>query len=379
MSVASFPPIDGRVFATSIRTSPMMRAQHSLNQELTEDHRIAQAHGRQYLLPVFDPPADAPSPLDPSVGNLLCGRFCREHKLVPIASEEHFIDIAVTAPESLLLSETIQALTGRHMRPMFAPLNVVERLLATLYPDDHETIDSSEFKPMDSGTLETVKSSETESHSPTNVRIGTRPNRYLSDLLNSAICSGATSLYFDVINATPRVRWRVNGQLKDHDAPSTIELYDAILDQIKRLAKTDMEGSKVSASGAFNLRRDGLCVNAIAHVLRTPSGEQLVLKLRDSLTKQLDLSSIGLSISQQRELQTAFQRSHGLYLFVGPSRSGRTSTQYACLNGINPPGSIQCTIENRISQTIPGALQLSMQGQSPSDWSDTFSACGVRP
>ena len=134
------------------------------------------------------------------------------------------------------------------MRPMFAPLNVVERLLATLYPDDHETIDSSEFKPMDSGTLETVKSSETESHSPTNVRIGTRPNRYLSDLLNSAICSGATSLYFDVINATPRVRWRVNGQLKDHDVPSTIELYDAILDQIKRLAKTDMEGSKVSAS-----------------------------------------------------------------------------------------------------------------------------------
>ena len=194
-------------------------------------------------------------------------------------------------------------------------------------------------------------------------------------MLNSAIRGGASSLYFDVIDSEPRVRWRVNGQLQDHEAPTTIELYNAMIDQIKRLAKIDNQASKLSASGSFNLRRDGLCVNAITHVLQTQSGEQLVLKLRDSQTKPLDLSSIGLSLAQQRELQSSLKHSHGLYLFVGPSRSGQTTTQYACLNGINAPGLIRCTIENRISQTIAGALQLSMQGESQRGWSDAFDAC----
>ncbi len=378
MSVASFPFVDRPVFAESARDSLVMGVHRSLEDSANgsaEEQRLAQSYGRHYRLPVFDPPADAPSPVDPSVGDLLCSRFCREHKLVPIATEADFIDIAVASPESLLLSEIIQEKTGRHMRPMFSPLSVVERLLATLYSDDEHAIDSSEFKPIDSGALDTAQLAKTNQGSSANVRVGTRPNRYLSDMLNSAIRSGASSLYFDIVDKTPRVRWRVNGELKDHDAPTTIELYDAMIDQVKRLAKIDNQTSKLTASGSFNLRRDGLCVNAIANVLQTQSGEQIVLKLRDSLTKQMDLSSIGLSIAQQRELQSSLQHSHGLILFVGPSRSGQTTTQYACLNGINALGLIRCTIENRISQTIPGALQLSMHAESQRGWSDAFDAC----
>ena len=378
MSVASFPSVDHSVFSEPAQDSLVMVVQRRVedsDQELAEEQRIAQSHGRHYLLPVFDPPSDAPSPIDPSVGDLLCGQFCREHKLVPIATEAHFIDIAVTSPESLLLSEIIQEKTGRHMRPMFAPSSVVERLLSTLYPVHDQAIDSSEFKPIDSCALTTGKSVKSAQPSTANERIGTRPNRYLSDMLNSAIRGGASSLYFDVIDSEPRVRWRVNGQLQDHDAPTTIELYNAMIDQIKRLAKIDNQASKLSASGAFNLRRDGLCVNAIANILQTQSGEQLVLKLRDSQTKPLDLSSIGLSVAQQREFQSALKHSHGLYLFVGPSRSGHTTTQYACMNEINTFGLVCCTIENRISQTIAGALQLSMQGESQRGWSDAFDAC----
>jgi type IV pilus assembly protein PilB len=379
MPVTSFPSTNNQFFPSAMGGSQPSKEQGISDYEWSEEHRIAHAHGRQYLLPVFDPPSDVPAPIDPSVSSLLCGQFCKAHKLVPVAQEEHFIDIAVTSPESLLLSEKIQQKTGRHMRPMFSPLHVVERLLETMYPSDDETIDSSEFKPLDADTsatgLETSVPQKTASQSPKNPRVGTRPNRYLSDMLNSAISGGATAIYFDVVRGTPRVRWRVNSQLIEHDAPTTIELYDAMIGQIKRLAKIDSQQTLLSESSAFNLRRDGLSMQAIANILRTESGEQLVLKLRDSVSNPLELSSIGLTVSQQRELQNVLQRTHGLYLFVGPSHSGRTTTQYACMNSIDTPGLIRCTIESRIAQAIAGAMQLTVDHDSHNGWSDSFDAC----
>lgn len=388
MPVTSFPPLNGSIFPPTLPDSRYALAQPDTldpDQQLAEERCIAQAHGNHYLLPVFDPPSDVPLPVDPSVGELLGRQFCSEHKLAPIATEGHFIDIAVSSPESLLLSETIQTQTGRHMRPMFAPLSVVERLLVTLYPSAPEWIDSSEFKPLDdnpttgahstTGALKNDGALAKDDSFAASQRVAARPNRYLSEMLNSAIRAGAGSLHFDVVDEVPRVRWRVNGRLSEQDAPTSLELYAAMIQQIKRLAKIDSSTGTLAASGAFNLRRDGLCVHATANLMRSASGEQLVVKLHDNLKQPLDLSSIGLSVAQQRELRSALQRPHGLFLVVGTPHSGRTMTQYACLHAHAAPGQVYCTIEDRISQTIAGALQLSMHDLASNDWCTAFDAC----
>ncbi len=341
-----------------------------IDRGLADEHAIAQAYGKHYLLPVFDPPSDTPPPIDPTVGQLLERTFCEENQLAPLATDGNFIDVAVFRPESLLLSEKIQTQTERHMRPMFAPLSVVQRMLSTLYPGTVEENDSEQPAGAPESTQRSPRLAAVAKRTS-----DSRPNRYLSDLLNRAIRGGVSAIYFDLLAGVPRIRFRQQDKLVHFDTPSTSELYEAMLGQIKRIAKIDARSSSLAMSGSINLRRDGLCVDAAVHTLRTHDGEQLVIKLHEGVAVPRELSALGLSLAQQREVLTAIRRVHGMMLVVGPARSGRTTTQYACLNQINDINLIRCTIERRVQETIPGAIQLSILDHTHRDGARCFDAC----
>ncbi len=334
---------------------------------LADEHKIAQAYGNHYLLPVFDPPSDAPPPIDPCVGQLLPKEFCREYKIAPLATEGDFLDVAVFTPESLLLSEKIQSLTGRHMRPMFAPLSVMNRLLATLYPE-HESVPAIVCVLPPPTLLPIPPSLEDPSKRP-------RPNRYLSDLFNRAIRTGVSRIYFVKPLGRPRVRFRSQERLLQCDSPQTLALYEAMIGQIKRIAKMDADSDAVSASGRINLRRDGVCVDADVHCLSTREGEQLVIKLNQATIEPRELSELGFTDSQQSELVAALRRPRGMTLILGPAQSGRSTTQHACLEQLDSTDLIRCAIRTGNQDTWPGVIQLSSLADfGMGDW-QCFDAC----
>src|SRR6056297_1577706 len=51
---------------------------------LANESQIAAAYAEHYLLPLFDPPADQPSPVDLSVAEWLPATLCRKHMVAPI-------------------------------------------------------------------------------------------------------------------------------------------------------------------------------------------------------------------------------------------------------------------------------------------------------
>ena len=52
---------------------------------LATEELIATAYANHYLMPVFDPPADAPPPVDPEIANILPSRLCRDHLIAPLS------------------------------------------------------------------------------------------------------------------------------------------------------------------------------------------------------------------------------------------------------------------------------------------------------
>ena len=104
---------------------------------LADERQIAEAYADHYLLPLFDPPDDSPPPVDPAIAAVLPSRLCRDHLIAPLSDDGQTLEIAIFAPDSLLLADEIKLLTGRQMRPLFAPLSVIERLLARLVRRGH--------------------------------------------------------------------------------------------------------------------------------------------------------------------------------------------------------------------------------------------------
>lgn len=103
---------------------------------LADEHQIARAYSEHYLLPIFDPPPEETPPVDFQVASLLPARLCREHLIAPLADDGTTLDVAIFSPDSLWLAEDLRLLCGRHMRPLFTPLSVIEKLLNLLYEDD---------------------------------------------------------------------------------------------------------------------------------------------------------------------------------------------------------------------------------------------------
>ena len=74
-----------------------------------------------------------------SLAGVLPEKLCREHMLVPVEIRDDTLDVAFATFEDMLMVDELQLLTGMNIRPMMAPLSVVEKALDTLYPGDpHE-------------------------------------------------------------------------------------------------------------------------------------------------------------------------------------------------------------------------------------------------
>ncbi|WP_164103006.1 GspE/PulE family protein [Candidatus Laterigemmans baculatus] len=101
---------------------------------LADEHQIARAYSDHYLLPIFDPPPEEAPPVDRQVASLLPAQLCREHRIAPLADDGTTLDVAIFSPDSLWLADDLRLLCGRHMRPFFTPLSVIEKLLHLLYP-----------------------------------------------------------------------------------------------------------------------------------------------------------------------------------------------------------------------------------------------------
>ena len=95
---------------------------------------IAAAYADYYLIPLFDPDKGK-QVVDPDFARLFPERLCRDHLIAPVTLHDGILDVIFFTPNELLIVEELQLLTGLEIRPLFAPLSVVEGILGSLYDD----------------------------------------------------------------------------------------------------------------------------------------------------------------------------------------------------------------------------------------------------
>ncbi|MFG0254588.1 MAG: ATPase, T2SS/T4P/T4SS family [Rhodopirellula sp. JB053] len=100
---------------------------------LTDESKLASVYASHYLLPLFEPPAGLTIPVDHRLKRYLPAEFCEQHELVPLAVQDHSLEVAIASPSALLLADDIRRLSGLQMRPLFARATVVRSARQKLY------------------------------------------------------------------------------------------------------------------------------------------------------------------------------------------------------------------------------------------------------
>lgn len=184
---------------------------------------------------------------------------------------------------------------------------------------------------------------------------------YLQQLIEEAESLRASDIHFEPYEQAYRVRFRVDGQLREVGAPPLM-VKDRIASRLKVLSRLDIAEKRIPQDGRIKLpiRQTGL-LDLRVSTLPTLHGEKLVLRLLDNRASQTSLDQLGYAPDELERLIQAIERPDGLVLVTGPTGSGKTQSLYACLQRLNRPEINICTVEDPCEISMAGINQVNVQ------------------
>jgi len=188
--------------------------------------------------------------------------------------------------------------------------------------------------------------------------------RFLQKILTDAINQGASDLHFEPFEKYYRIRFRVDGVLRDMAQPP-LSIKEKLASRIKVLSKLDISEKRVPQDGRMRLVVSKTrVIDFRVSTLPTLFGEKIVMRILDPSQAQMGIDALGYDPDQKEILMEAIQRPYGMVLVTGPTGSGKTVSLYTCLNILNQPGINISTAEDPAEISLPGVNQVNINDRA---------------
>ena len=187
--------------------------------------------------------------------------------------------------------------------------------------------------------------------------------RFLQKMLIDAINMRASDLHFEPYEYNYRVRFRVDGELREITQPP-IAIKDKLASRIKVISRLDIAEKRVPQDGRMKLKFGNRAIDFRVSTLPTLFGEKIVIRILDPSSAKLGIEALGYEKIEKERLLKAIQRPYGMILVTGPTGSGKTVSLYTCLNLLNQPGVNISTVEDPAEINLPGINQVNVNDKA---------------
>ena len=333
---------------------------------LVLDQHIAEVYADYLMVPLFD---IAPDEMDPQLAGVLPEKLCRDHHFVPVEIHDDTLDVAFSTFEDMLMADELQLLTGMNIRPMMAPLSVVDKASTrSIWRPARSSSAVSTITPVKKKTRR--RRSRKEDQPDENILSfdeapppgpDGRVIRMVNQILEDALRTGASDIHLEPFEDSCAMRLRVDGELRALTPPTKAQ-FVPIVSRFKILAKMDIAEKRVPQDGAIALRGREAGRPSRQHRadrVRRKDGHADSRQGRHSI----ELTGLGFDERQSKDLIESIQMPHGLMLVTGPTGSGKSTTLYACLNLLNEPDTNICTVEDPVEYKFKGINQVQVKTQ----------------
>ena len=187
--------------------------------------------------------------------------------------------------------------------------------------------------------------------------------RFLQKMLIDAINLRASDLHFEPYEYNYRVRFRVDGELREITQPP-IAIKDKLASRIKVISRLDIAEKRVPQDGRMKMKFGNKAIDFRVSTLPTLFGEKIVIRILDPSSAKLGIEALGYEKIEKERLMTAIVRPYGMILVTGPTGSGKTVSLYTCLNILNQPGVNISTVEDPAEINLPGVNQVNVNDRA---------------
>lgn len=316
---------------------------------------LAQQYGMELLdLSHYDIPEE--------VIAAMSGDIALHYRVVPVMKHDNLLTIAMSDPTDMETLDTLRYLLGGDVDAVIAPQRQIDLQIAKHYSDETEQVNRflGDANIADADML--IEQNEEAADS----RLGEAESaedadapiiRLVTKLLIDAYKMKASDIHFEPMEKRYRVRYRVDGALREVDGPPKY-LQANFTSRIKIMSHLDITEKRIPQDGRIQLSVGDKDIDLRVSSIPTTHGESVVMRILDKASIQLDIPKLGFYADDLELVNRIISLPDGIFLVTGPTGSGKTTSLYAFLNTINTPSRKIITVEDPVEYQLPGINQV---------------------
>jgi type IV pilus assembly protein PilB len=317
--------------------------------------QIALCASTEFGLPVLD--LDA---MDAATLSLhgVSDQIVRKYRAVPLFRRGSRLFAALSDPTDYRALDEIKFSSGLSTEAILVAHDKLMALVARLLTAQ-ESHPLDDINDADLDAL--IVQDEDQDTGQANIDVDDAPVvRYVNKLLLDAIGKGASDLHFEPYEKRYRVRYRVDGILREVAAPPP-GLANRLAARIKVLARLDIAERRVPQDGRIKLKVSrSRAVDLRVSTCPTLYGEKIVMRVLDAGGGLLTIDKLGFDPPQRELFEKNLRKPYGMILITGPTGSGKTMSLYAGLRELNQPGINISTAEDPVEIVMEGVNQVNV-------------------
>ncbi len=292
--------------------------------------------------------------IDPKIIELIPESLARQYEAIPVLKIGNRLTCAFADPWNIMALDALQMKTHMIIEAAVATDDEIKRALDEYYSAKGSMEEVLQSLEEDRPGLTDVKDTDIKKlegivKEPIVIKL-------VNVMILEAIKHGASDIHIEPEKETLKVRYRVDGALRESPAPPK-HLQSAVISRIKILANLDIAERRIPQDGRFNLRVEGREVDVRVSSMPSLYGENVVLRLLDISSALLTLTGLGFSGEMLEKYEKLIHKHHGIILVTGPTGSGKTTTLYSSIDKINSVDKNIITIEDPVEYRLAGIRQ----------------------
>ena len=287
--------------------------------------------------------------------------YAVENRVIALREEGDGVVVALVDPENLTVLDNLKKILGKKIKPELIGstmlLDTIEKYYKSIRTTSQveDAVGGFDFVAVDEDENEiTISSASSEADAPV--------VKLVNLIINEAIKSGATDIHIEPLVKNTRVRYRVDGALREVMTPP-IGMHPGVVSLIKVMSKLNIAERRLPQDGHISLKTSLKSVDVRVSITPTVLGEKVVMRLLDKGEFGFMLSTLGFEQEDMDIFSRIIRRPYGIIIVSGPTGSGKSTTLHAALKEIQDVESNIITVEDPVEYRLEGITQIETKEQ----------------
>ncbi len=321
---------------------------------LLKEEELVEARTKLYNVPYIDLIGKQ---VAPSVLNLISAELAQNYRMVAFAREGDEVSLAMVDPANFKALEALEFIARKNRLKLKyfvaspSGLQYILRQYDNLTQEVAEALKGAAAEQrLDVTKLEIAEEGFEEISKSAPV------SKMVSVILRHAVEGKASDVHIEPVGGETRVRYRIDGILHT-SLVLPRNVHQSLVARIKVLSNLKIDETRIPQDGRFRMTIEGHDIDYRVSTLPLIMNEKVVMRILDTKSTVLELGELGFEGMNREVIESAIQKSHGMFLITGPTGSGKTTTLYGLLQILNEEGVNIVTLEDPVEYFMNGINQ----------------------